>query len=235
MASQSERSGGKRQLVAQTAQHMRERIFASPPGTQIGSLPDLARDFEVGIVTVQQAARILEHEGVLEVRRGPGGGYYGRRPDRADLERLMFAFMREEPASRREVLDITSLLFNRLCASAARCTDEVQRENLRKVAERIATSDDGKMIGPLEADLQDALFHMVDRPLFELLTRVALGFAQNDDASQNLTGVFELEQWKHSRHRIIEAILQQDPELAQFEANRQNREVLVRLYNLDDY
>jgi DNA-binding IscR family transcriptional regulator len=36
-------------------------------------------------VTVQQAARVLEHEGLLAVRRGPGGGYYGTRPDEAAL------------------------------------------------------------------------------------------------------------------------------------------------------
>ena len=29
----------------------------------------------VGVVTVQQVARILEHEGLLLARRGPGGGY----------------------------------------------------------------------------------------------------------------------------------------------------------------
>src|SRR5262249_22203781 len=90
---------GKRQLVQQTTARLRELIFAHDEHELIGSLPDLAKQMGVGIVTVQQAARILEHEGALEVRRGPGGGYYGRRPDAAALERSLAAYMRMQPHS----------------------------------------------------------------------------------------------------------------------------------------
>ncbi|HMO67746.1 MAG TPA: GntR family transcriptional regulator, partial [Novosphingobium sp.] len=70
MANPSPRKG----LVPETAARLREIIFAHEAGEQIGSLPELAKALGVGIVTVQQAARVLEHEGLLEVRRGPGGG-----------------------------------------------------------------------------------------------------------------------------------------------------------------
>jgi GntR family transcriptional repressor for pyruvate dehydrogenase complex len=114
---------GRRNIVASTLEALRERIFAMSDGDLIGSLPDLARVLGVGIVTIQQAARILEHEGLLDVRRGPGGGYYGRRPDAATLERSLAAFMRSRPASWEEALDMTSLLFNELAAAAALCRD----------------------------------------------------------------------------------------------------------------
>jgi DNA-binding transcriptional regulator YhcF (GntR family) len=55
------------------------------PGTHIRSLRDLAKALGVGIVTVQQVAQVLEHEGFLVVRRGHDGGYYGARPDEAAL------------------------------------------------------------------------------------------------------------------------------------------------------
>ena len=82
-----EPSAGRRNVVPSAVESLRDRIFAQEEGELIGSLPELARALGVGIVTIQQAARILEHEGLLEVRRGPGGGYYGRRPDAAVLER----------------------------------------------------------------------------------------------------------------------------------------------------
>ena len=62
-----------RRLVNMTAARMRELILAEKPDRMIGSLPDLAKLLDVGTVTVQQAARVLEHEGLLQVRRGPGG------------------------------------------------------------------------------------------------------------------------------------------------------------------
>src|SRR3974377_1146477 len=84
----------KRQLVQTTASRLRDLILACAPDTQIGSLNEIAQRLGVGIVTVQQAARILEHEGLLAVRRGPGGGYYGTRPDEAALERSVAAYLR---------------------------------------------------------------------------------------------------------------------------------------------
>jgi DNA-binding transcriptional MocR family regulator len=58
----------KRHLVQATAERLRDRVLAAEPDAQIGSLSELAQELGVGIVTVQQVARILEHEGLLAVR-----------------------------------------------------------------------------------------------------------------------------------------------------------------------
>jgi GntR family transcriptional repressor for pyruvate dehydrogenase complex len=76
-------------LVSTTAEKMRDLILEREPDAFIGSLPELAKLLDVGITTVQQAARVLEHEGILAVRRGPGGGYFGQRPDADALERSL--------------------------------------------------------------------------------------------------------------------------------------------------
>jgi len=206
---------------------MRERIFAQGEGEQIGSLPDLARDLGVGIVTVQQAARILEHEGLLEVRRGPGGGYYGRRPDAASLERSLAAYMRTEPASWEEALDMTSLLFNELCAAAAGCSDSPSQDSLRTFSRKLAGVDSDEDVAELELEFQDILFRMVNRPLFELLTRVTLRFAQTRPDVPTVRRAFGSGEWKAGRCRIIDAILREDRELARFEADRSNRRILL--------
>ncbi len=178
-------------------------------------------------MTVQQAARILEHEGLLEVRRGPGGGYYGARPDEAALERAISVFMRLHPSSFEEALDITSLLFTELASAAAQCGDAGLREELRTLADRIDGSDTQSDRGAFEAAFQDLLFRMVKRPLFEVLTRVTLGFAVSQ-ASRLLDSTnYGIAQWKAGRHRIVAAILQQDPELGRFEADRSNRRAVM--------
>src|ERR1700712_423831 len=125
----------KRPLVHTAAGRLREFCFPAPADTRLGALPELARKLGVGIVTVQQAARILEHEGLLQVRRGPGGGYYGTRPDDAALERAIAAYMRVHPASFEEAAAITSLLFNELVPPAAACRDEGLRPQLMVLAD----------------------------------------------------------------------------------------------------
>lgn len=222
-------SAAKPKLVQVMADRLRERIFAQEPGESLGSLSDLARDMGVGIVTVQQVARVLEHEGLLDVRRGPGGGYFGRRPDITSLERSFGAYLRSVPSSWEEALDITSLLFNELCAAAARCRDEAQFPVLEAIGAEITASDSEAQIGPLEGRLQEHLFRMVRRPLFEMLTRVAMGVSEARQADTAFRWGFGLDHWRASRTAIIRAVLARDADLAHFEANRTNRREVLRI------
>ncbi len=222
----SEAEPGRRQVVQSAADALREMIFSRPAGEQIGSLPDIARALGVGIVSIQQAARILEHEGLLEVRRGPGGGYYGRRPDIDALERSLAAYMRARPASWAEALDMTSLLFNELVAAAAGCAGEQARKDLAAFSARL-DGEDGAHGPALEMEMQDLLFRMVNRPLFELLTRVTLRFSASLQPEPGTQPAFPPAPWRESRPRIIAAILAGDRELARFEADRGNRRIVL--------
>ena len=94
----------------------------------------------VGIVTVQQAARVLEHEGLLAVRRGPGGGYYGTRPDDAALERGLAAYLRVHGFRQRESQEMLALLDCEIMPAAAHCTDEQLRAVMHALDARIETS-----------------------------------------------------------------------------------------------
>lgn len=219
----------RRRPVQEAAEALREMVFAAEPDTLIGSLPDLARALGVGIVTVQQAARILEHEGLLVVRRGPGGGYYGARPDVATLERMLSSFMRSRPASYDEALDMTSLLFTELAAAAADCADEALHDELRALLPRIApeAADDERLV--FEEAFQELLFRMVDRPLFEVLTRVTLGASAGRRQATVIRGWPWAGDWWEGRSRIIEAILRRDRDLARFEADRYNRRYVLAM------
>lgn len=226
MATKVGQRGVRRQIVPATADRLRERIFAEEPGTQIGSLPELAQALGVGIVTVQQAARVLENEGLLEVRRGPGGGYYGRRPDAGVLERSLTAYMRTEPAAWADALDMTSLLFTELVAAAARCDDAQGREDLASLLERIHGLADDTGVFALEQEFQDILLRMVERPLFALLTRMTLRFSASRPRPLYRNAQDSAE-WATGRRRIIAAILAGDAELGRFEADRHNRQVIL--------
>lgn len=215
-------------LVAATTAVLRERIFATPPGSLIGSLHGLARSLEVGIVTLQQAARVLEHEGLLDVKRGPGGGYYGARPDDASLERAFDAYLRVHPTTWEEALDMTSLLFNELVAAAAACGDADLRKELGGMTDRVEACATEADLGAFEFEFQELLFRMVRRPLFEMLTRVTLHYATTRDGASIHALDHDMEEWKAGRRRIIGAILGHDGTLARFEADRSNRAVILR-------
>ncbi len=224
----------RRQIVQAAAAKLRDLILAQEPGTQIGSLNAVAQLLGVGIVTVQQAARILEHEGLLAVRRGPGGGYYGTRPDEAALERALAAYLRVHGFRQRESQEMLSLLDCEIMPAAARCADEPLREAMLSLSQRIDLCDSVDERVAFEIELRALLFKMVARPLIELLCRVTLRLYVHPYSVRIFAGEEGVAAWKVGRRRILAAVLARDEELARFEAERHRRLVLSRFREMDD-
>ncbi len=219
----------RQNLVQATAERLRRMVLAKPPGVQIGALRELAAELGVGVVTVQQVARVLEHEGLLVARRGPGGGYYGARPDDAALERAFAAWLAVHGSGNHEILEMRTLLETELIAGAALCTDEALHKEVRKLAAEIEHCDTPEQRIAFEERLNDLMFRMTRRPLVELLSRVTL----RHYAAQALPALFPgedgLRAWKTGRRRILDAISQRDEALARFEADRHRSDTLRRL------
>jgi GntR family transcriptional regulator, transcriptional repressor for pyruvate dehydrogenase complex len=224
----------RRQLVQAAAAKLRDVILAREPGAQIGSLNEVAELLGVGIVTVQQAARVLEHEGLLAVRRGPGGGYYGTRPDEAALERAFGAYLRVHGFGHRESQQMLALLDCEIAPAAAGCQDEKLRQGVRSLLERVDECVSAEQRIAFETGLRELLLKMVARPLIELVCRVTQGLYVHTSVPPLFPGQDGFDAWRSGRRRILTAILERDEELAQFEAERYRRVVLARLREAKD-
>jgi GntR family transcriptional regulator, transcriptional repressor for pyruvate dehydrogenase complex len=223
----------KPHLVQDTAARLRDIILSREPETCIGSLQDVAQLLGVGIVTVQQAARILEHEGLLSVRRGPGGGYYGTRPDEAALERSFAAYLRVRGFSYHESQEMLSVLDCEIIPAAARCKDESLRADARALLARVDLCELANDRIEFEIELRDLLFRMVQRPLMEMLCRVTLRLYAHPRDNAIFPGHEGVAAWKSDRRRILQAIVDQDEDLARFEAERHRRLIRARLRELE--
>jgi GntR family transcriptional repressor for pyruvate dehydrogenase complex len=219
----------RRDLVRTAAAKLREHILAREPGSQIGSLNEVSEFLGVGIVTVQQAARVLEHEGLLAVRRGPGGGYYGARPDDAALERALATYLRVHCSVRSEAREIVTLMDCELTPAAAHCRNERLHAQLRVLGERLSQCDTPQARVDWERQFRSHLFRMVDRPLFELISRVAMQVYETSPLTPVYEGAAGIAAWRLQHRRIIAAILAHDHELARFETVRHRQEFLRRI------
>lgn len=213
-------------LVEDTATKLRNMILDRDPGTQIGSLPEVAQLLGVGIVTVQQSARILEHEGLLEVKRGPGGGYYGSRPDDAALERAFATYLRVHNFGYRDAFEMLILIDCDMIPAAAKSEDETFRQSVTQLLARLECCEQPEDRVQFESDLRETLFNIAERPFLVCVSRVTMQLYK----LQSKSGLFfdpEMVQiWKAGRLRILQAILKRDEELARFEAERY-RQVVV--------
>jgi GntR family transcriptional regulator, transcriptional repressor for pyruvate dehydrogenase complex len=79
-------------------------------GERLGGEPDLIKSFRASRATVREALRILEADGYVTVRRGPGGGVFVRRPTRGDLAGALGAHLDLAGASPAEVAAATALV-----------------------------------------------------------------------------------------------------------------------------
>jgi DNA-binding FadR family transcriptional regulator len=224
----------RRDLVGRATARLRELILAREPGVQIGSLNEVSALLGVGIVSVQQAARVLEHEGLLEVRRGPGGGYYGARPDDAALERSLATYLRVHCAGRSESREILTLVDCEMAAAAALCKDQALRSELRALGSRVPACDTPASRVEWEFEFRRLTFRMVRRPLFELIGRVAAQIYDDASALPVYEGEAGVAAWMLERGRVVAAILIQDQELARFEAERHRTSFLSRIQRSED-
>ena len=213
----------KPRLVSEAAEKLRDLILDRPPHTQIGSLNEVADKLGVGIVTVQQAARILEHEGLLAVKRGPGGGYYGTRPDEAALERSFATYLRIHNIGYAEAFEMTILLDCDMFQAAARSRDPSLGEKITALLKTLNQCETAEDRNRFEVDLRETLFRVVERPLLQMLAHVAWQLYSTEPPENSLAESMGMEEWKKGRERILRAIQQQDEELTDFEAQRYRR------------
>jgi GntR family transcriptional regulator, transcriptional repressor for pyruvate dehydrogenase complex len=81
----------------------REILSQEEPNAFLGSENELASRFGVSKPTFRQAARLLEFEELITVRRGPGGGYFARIPGASILSRAAATYL---VARRTPVADV---------------------------------------------------------------------------------------------------------------------------------
>jgi DNA-binding FadR family transcriptional regulator len=85
-----------RSKAEHVAQHLLDRIITAglTPGSSFGTESDLLKQFDVSRPTLRESLRILESQGVLELRPGPGGGIVVKKPSIDILAHGLSVFLR---------------------------------------------------------------------------------------------------------------------------------------------
>lgn len=121
-------------------QHLRRVIVERglQPGDLIGTKTAIRESVGVAKATVNEAVRLLESQGVVSVRPGPGGGLFVARPD--PVVRLGQSLLRigAEPVSVADAVVVRELLEPRIITDAAEHRTEADIAALEAQAEGLA-------------------------------------------------------------------------------------------------
>ena len=92
-------------VAVTAAKALRNEILRRKDGDMfLGSEDDLIRRLAISRPTFRQAARLLEYEELLTIRRGVGGGFFGRRPSAEVVARMAGIFLLAQGASFSDIL-----------------------------------------------------------------------------------------------------------------------------------
>lgn len=129
----------------QLAQELLARIADSniEPGQTFATEAELLQQYDVSRPTLREGIRILESQGVLEQRPGPGGGLVIRRPSIEMLAHSLSIFLRFNHVPFVTVLKAREVIEPALAAEAARRgTDEDFQEMEDSIERMKAMGDD---------------------------------------------------------------------------------------------
>ncbi|HEY1702979.1 MAG TPA: FCD domain-containing protein [Trebonia sp.] len=101
------------------------------PGARLPTEAEMIAEYEVGRSTLREALRILEAQGVIEIRVGSGGGPFVARPAPARLARMLSLLLRLSDVTLREVLDARLIVEPALAGQAATLRDDEHVAALR--------------------------------------------------------------------------------------------------------
>lgn len=120
-------------IVVQTLRHriVTERL---PVGYRLPSESELVEQFGLGRVTVREALRLLERDGLIDIRRGPGGGINVRHPDVEQVSEAMSLQLSLEEVSLRELLVFRQTVEPLAAALAAEHANPTQRKAIMAAA-----------------------------------------------------------------------------------------------------
>lgn len=131
------------------AQRLLDRIVTANllPGTSFGTEAELLQQFEVSRPTLREGLRILEAQGVLEMKPGPKGGIMVGKPGMDVLAHGLSVYLRLHEVPFLAVLKAREAIEPALAAAAAEQATAAEVAALQESVDRIATlSDQGEFI-----------------------------------------------------------------------------------------
>jgi GntR family transcriptional regulator, transcriptional repressor for pyruvate dehydrogenase complex len=189
------------------------------PGDLLSSEQELISRYGVARGTVREALRLLESEGLIEIRRGRSGGILVKEPDLNQVSRSVGVWLAMRGTTMRQLLDFRILIEPFAAEAAAVSATPEQRDWLIRIAEQPA---EGELIHA--ADLHDAIAVASNNDLCRV-TAASLYHGFSWHMTEERLTASELEATHAAHLRIVRAICDANP--------RKARHAMVR--HLEDF
>lgn len=217
-----------RSPIDDAADKLRSFALGLEEGSFIGSEDDVLGRLEVSRVTMRQAARLLEREGVLRVRRGINGGYFAARPSVEMVENIVCTYLDTLGLDSKHTGGVATALWMETLRQAANADRGATRALTEELAlEFNALPADATLndISKLEQSSRSRIFRLIEGAYIEVFFRINSTFSRMQVAAEvgGASGVRQhfpqfLDRWRKAKLMELEAIAEGDEMLAMMTA-----------------
>ncbi|MEZ0577437.1 FadR/GntR family transcriptional regulator [Nocardioides sp. MH1] len=199
-----------------------------PDGEQLPGEADLAQQFGVSTVTIREALSVLRGEGLIETRRGRGGGSFVREPADGPAVLAKRRLAAVSVLELRDLGDLYAAIAGSAAALAARRNDVEDVRQLRRAAAQLADAQkpDARRRAEAQFHIQVAvaaqsarLYHEEVAMQAEFGTLLWLAFGDDDSHEQMVT----------SCDAVVDAIEARDEGAARRTAEQRVADATARL------
>ncbi|AYJ85390.1 FadR family transcriptional regulator (plasmid) [Sphingomonas paeninsulae] len=206
-------------MVANTAVRLTKMSIAAGDGDYLGAEADLLKILGVSRPTLRQAAKVVENDRLLSVRRGAGGGFYAARPSARDAIQAPALWLKLQSATLEQIHDASRLIYPQAATLAASCEDPALIAELQAFRADLETRRPGEEPASetvaSEVRLNDLIARMTGDPVLLLFMGISYSFGQLDrrinlyrkEIARRLL-------WLEIQRRLCDAILAGDAVLA---------------------
>jgi DNA-binding FadR family transcriptional regulator len=206
--------GQSETLVTRTARELARISLGSDEGSFIGAEDDMLSRLGVSRPTLRQAAKIVENDRLLSVRRGIKGGFYASRPEAADAIRTLSRYLRMKGGTLGDILVVSRLVAEEAAARACASPDPDLRVRLEAFVLRIDEHDTPAAIIKAEAELVQVVSEMSGNPAIELVMAIGFSFGMEEQEVELYRDEAHREVARGLQRQLCKAILDRDAEIA---------------------
>lgn len=206
---------------------LRRMARRSEDGALLGSENALIAAIGTSRATLRQAARLVEREGLLKVRRGVHGGYFATRTGISAIEYAVGVCLEMLDVDPRDLTALASNLWVQALRSAAgvqaNAAQAVVSHFRRKLDELRPKPSYEEVVG-FERQFRKAIFELINTPYIELVFNINAAYAYkafrvghggDDDIDSHQEFV---KAWRQEKYAELEALALGDRALAMMAA-----------------
>lgn len=209
-------------LVSRTARALTALSLAARSGEHLGAEEDLLTRLGVSRPTLRQAAKIVQNDHLLDVRRGVKGGFFAARPTAADVIDAPARYLRLNGATIADVHAVAKLIIEAAVAAAAVCDDKALRRRIEGFLERIDDNDSPGGIVRAETELARLVAEMSGNPVARLFIEIGYTFGQGEHQMRFYDNPDDRRHARALQRGLCEAILAHDIDIARLMMQRRS-------------